>query len=126
MKRRTPERAQFLADMLTTAIEHGGYGFTANVDYVWDVADPHDVYAVVYDRHEAEDDPSARDKTWRIDIDTMAKGLGIVRKMDDATHAQWVRDLKLADRTNGDDGDYDVIGALLVLECALFGRGVYA
>ncbi len=83
-------------------------------------------------------------ETWRVDLDTMAKGLGIIRSavMREVEHDGPVphnkdtgerlyfggearRELMLADRSNGEDGDYDVIGALAVLECALFGRVVY-
>lgn len=124
---RTDQRAQFLSDVLVTAIEHSGYGFPGIIEYEPEPdGDARKSYAVIYDRYEAEDSDKAPEQTWRIDIDTMAKGLGIVRKMSRATHAEWVADLQDADRTNGDDGDYDVVGALLVLECALFGKGVYA
>lgn len=123
MKTRTDDRAQFLSDLLVTAIEHAGYGFPGIVEYEPEPdGDPRKSYAVIYDRYE-EETPR---QTWRVDIDTMAKGLGIVRKMSRATHAEWVADLHDADRTNGDEGDVDVVGALLVLECALFGKGVYS
>jgi hypothetical protein len=122
--KRTAEREQFLSDVLITAIEHMGYGFPGIVEYEPAIdGNPADAYAVIYDRYE-DDLP---DRTWRIDIDTMAKGLGIVRKLpNDGPVAQWVKDVIAADRTNGDDGDIDVIGALLVLECAIFGAPTYA
>lgn len=119
MTARSPERKQFLTDLLITAIEHGGYGFAEATEYVPDGDDPH---AVIVDRYD-EDDDDALPPT-RVDLDTMAKGLGILRKIEKPS--QWVRDLLLADRTNGDDGDYDVIGALAVLESAVFGEIRYA
>ncbi len=83
-------------------------------------------------------------ETWRVDLDTMAKGLGIIRNavMREVEHDGLVphnkdtgerlyfggesrRLLMLADRTNGEDGDYDVVSALAVLECGLFGRVSY-
>lgn len=129
MIKRSPEREQFLADLFTTAIEHSGYGFPGVLEYRCDGLEPRDQFAVIFDRY--DDEQAAMDvptETFRIDIDTMAKGLGIARKLSSRPEgvAQWVKDLLLADRTNGDDGDYDVLGALLVLECAIFGEPTYA
>lgn len=127
-KKRSAEREQFLSDLLVTAIEHAGYGFPGIVEYEPEPdGNPGASFAVIYDRYEEDEDQDEPSKTWRIDIDTMAKGLGVVRKFrrDGKAGAQFVTDLLLSDRTNADDGDYDVIGALLVLECALFGDQVY-
>lgn len=139
MRERTEERKRFLADLLCTAIEHAGYGFPMARE--WEYADeaPGEAYALIRDRYDPDD------KTWhRVDIDTMAKGLGVIRSAfiatcDRGTHhhnkdtfeclhfgGDERTELLLSDRTNGDDGDYDVVGALAVLECALFGRVVYA
>lgn len=130
MRTRTPERIEFLYHLLCAAIEHAGYGFSSAME--WKPNDEHQAesYALIYDRY--EESPNGRDdwqpkQSWRVDIDTVAQGLGIARKLvsrpDGA--ASWVKDLLLADRTNGDDGDYDVVGALLVLECAIFGEPTY-
>lgn len=142
--RRSPERIAWLTNLLIDAIEHAGYGFPGAVEY-----EPNDdgtAYAVIYDRFEEDDDPNTPPKeTWRIDLDTMAKGLGIIRNavMKEVENDGPVphnkdtgdrlyfggevrRQLLLADRTNGDDGDYDVFGALAVLECAIFGHVMYA
>lgn len=138
MKTRTAERAQFLADVLATAVEHNGYGFFDVTEWHWaDEIDPSEWFATIVD---SEDDSP----TWRLDIETMAEGLGVIRRAipatdDDGTYlvnAETFERLEyggrsrdqllLADRTNGDDGDVDVISALAVLECALFGRVVYA
>lgn len=144
MAKRSAEREQFLADLLTGAIEHAGYGFPAAK--VWHCPDgaPGQWYAEITDRY-LEPGDEGYGETQRVDLDTMAKGLGVIRDavLKEVRHDGPVphnaktgerlyfggearRDLLLADRTNGDDGDYDVIGALAVLECALFGRVVYA
>jgi hypothetical protein len=62
-----------------------------------------------------------------VDIGTIAHGFAVFRDnvKDLQTPADWVRSLLVHDRTNGEDGDADVIGALAVLECALFGEIVY-
>lgn len=120
MSTRSPARKQFLTDLLITAIEHAGYGFPEDLSYQPDGDDPH---AFIIDRYESEGLRIDELEQYYVDLDTMAHGLGIIR---DWNHkAEWVKDLLLADRTNGDDGDYDVIGALAVLECALFGEVVY-
>jgi hypothetical protein len=132
---RSRARERFLHDLFVTAIENYGYGFFAVEDYSGDVA-PREAYAVIVD-------PEEPAKSWRVDIDTMAKGLSVIRNArqvarDGETfrvNAKGERlyfggrvrtDLLKAERTNGADGDCDVIGALAVLECALFGRVVYA
>lgn len=139
MTTRTPEREQFLLNLFTTAIENGGMGFFAVSAYRWMNRPPAEAYAVI----EAEHPQTGEDTEWRIDIDTMAKGLGVIRNAvlkptedGEVRHNRDTgerlgfgggqrRELLLADRTNGDDGEYDVIGALAVLECALFGTVVY-
>lgn len=113
-------RKQFLTDLLITAIEHGGYGFPEILEYEPDAETP---YAVITDRYDEPGDPDALPQT-RVTTATMVKGLNKIRKTENPS--EWVRDLIKADRTNGDDGDYDVIGALAVLEYALFGEIRYA
>lgn len=130
---RTRKREQFLADNLARAMEHGGYGFPTCVEYYTPDGKPGEWFAVIEDRY-TEEGEEEYGTTWRVDLETVAKGFGVIRRWHagDGTHdddwkpARWVKDLLLADRTNGADGDIDVIGALAVLECALFGKVVYA
>lgn len=78
---RTPERIAFLSDVLTTAIEHAGYGFPGIVQYP-DVKSPADVYTVIYDRYEEQPDGTDHwqpTQTWRVDIDTIAHGIGVLK-----------------------------------------------
>ncbi len=120
---RSEARAEFLGYLLTTAMEHSGYGFPELEEYHVPEGHFDEWFAVITNRYlDAEDDDYG--KTYRVDINTMAKGLGILRKTENPS--DWVKELLVADRTNGADGDYDVIGALAVLECALFGFVVYA
>lgn len=121
-RNRTPEREQFLADILTTAIE-GGINYWAEVaEYRNEHSVPvADTFAVIYD----EDD-----KEYRITIDTVAKGIGVIKGFDYQPNyfgdggAYW-RELLKADRTNGDDGDYDAIVADWIVQAGLFGRIIY-
>ncbi len=131
MTNRSKEREEFLSDLLITAIEHGGYGFSQAVEYEPEPdGNPAGSYAVIYDRYDLDDsaENEATLPRHRVDIDLIAKGLGIVRKLAKRPEgiSDWVKELLLADRTNGDEGDYDVVGALLVLECAIYGKPTYA
>src|SRR5918999_1777560 len=82
MKTRTKERAQFLSDLLVTAIEHSGYGFPTAIKYEPEPGgDPAATFAVIRDHYEEDD----VDTTWRVDIDTMARGLEIIRRAFVAT-----------------------------------------
>lgn len=121
MATRSPERKQFLTDLLCTAIEHAGYGFPEALVYEPDADQPH---AFIIDRYESEGVADGDLEQYRIDLDTMAHGLRVIEKWD--RKPDWAVELLVASRTNGDDGDYDVIGALAVLECALFGQVTYA
>ncbi len=174
--RRTPERIQFLTDLLSGAIEHSGYGFSTAIEY--EPADDSTAYAVIFDRFDIPEnatcerckvriepvgpwdvwtatdgsrvcgEPADRHEpvreTWRVDLDTIARGLGIIRNAvmrevpnDGPVPHNKVTGERLyyggesrkllmqADRTNGDEGDWDVISALAVLECAIFGAVRY-
>jgi hypothetical protein len=137
MIERTPEREKFLLDVLTTAVEHAGYGFFDVEEYVWDVA-PREAYADIVMREDYE--PEEGNNNWHLTIDTIATGLGIIRRAKPNADGVltttdgkilWFggnerRALLAADASNGDEGDLDVIGALAVVECALFGCVVYA
>lgn len=138
MTTRSAARTEFLNDLLDAAISCHGYGWF-EVDEYPDVDNAADAYAVIRE-------PGTNEE-FRVTLDTMARGLRIIR---DATlgpavdhDGDLVRtnastgnrlyfggvvrdDLLKADRTNGEDGDFDVIGALAVLECALFGHVEYA
>lgn len=140
LRKRSAQRNEFLAFLLITAIEHAGYGFPAVIEYEYNENAPEATFAVIGNRYESDNEK------YTVTLDTMAKGLGIIRNAIPATdesgnETHYVNaetferlyfggeartELLLADRTNSDDGDYDVIGALAVLECALFGSVVYA
>ena len=124
MSKRSEARKQFLADVLSTAIE-GGINYWAAVDF--DSAE----------RVECEQDAlgwrygSVRilDKvdgtefgTMRtIDANTVARGLRELRKTDRYSF----KDLRKADRTNGDEGDFDAGDADAVIQLGIFGEIVY-
>lgn len=128
MKTRTAERIGFLADLLIASIEHNGYGFPGVVEYKAPTDRPADTYAVIYNRYDVEEwdgeGTNPRAVTWRITIDTMAKGIGVLRKKYGTDAGPYMKELFEANREN-DASITDVVGALAVLEAALFGDVVY-
>lgn len=143
MTTRTDKRIEFLTDILTGAIENYGYGWFVVHEYRWqNTTDP---YALVEDESDGE--------RHRIDLAVVRRGLGVIRNavlrspdpaqptLDGAADSVLFnaktgerlyispaqrRNIMLSDRTNGDDGDMDVIDYLAVVECGLFGKVVYA
>lgn len=137
---RSSERTEFLTDLLTTAIENFGYGWFTVDEYEWENPPAGGAYAVVTDEDEGE--------THRIDLDVIVRGLRVIRDATTQVDPRQPNDgpvlhndrngfrlfvspaqrrnIMLADRTNGDEGDLDCIDALAVVECGLFGRVVYA
>ena len=141
MRSRSDQRQQFLTDVLITAIESGSLGWFVVHEYRYDTVPLGAAYAVI----EPEDDDA---ETYRVDLDVIARGLAVIRNaaprplpgcqdaapvLCNATTGQRLylstdmrRRILAADRSNGDDGDLDAIDALDIVECALFGRVVYA
>lgn len=117
---KSAERVEFLSDILSTAIE-GGIDYWAQFDSIEKIDDANNILgwryesAVIYDY----DDP---DEQFTINIDVIAKGLGILRKRN----ADRDSDLLLANRTNGDEGDFDAWDADKIVQFGLFGKLVFA
>lgn len=125
--KRTEKREEFLSDILTTAIEGGINDWAAVTEYRWDGLAFRDYFAVIVD---AENDEDPDFPETRITIDTIAKGIGVIKGFDYKPNyfgdrgAYWNQFL-LADRTNGDDGDYDAIVADWIVQAGIFGEIVY-
>lgn len=133
---RSAARAQFLADVLTTAIESGEYGWFSVIEYQASETAP-------TARIVADDDESGQRLV--VDLATIAHGLQTIELAagrpvgDDGqlvphnyqTGARLYmsfaqrRAIRGASRAN-DAGELDVIDALAILECALFGAVTYA
>lgn len=132
--RRSPERTQFLADILTTAVE-GGINYWAEVsDYTWDFDNPGVAFVRVYC---IEDDDVIRvDAAKRgdltppegvpVDIEKIAKA--IARILDpqiptdlSATNVKMIRD---ASKEN-DAGDVDADLADCIMQVAVLGDVIY-
>lgn len=136
MTQRSPEREQFLADVLTTAVEGGiqYWGLVSEYKHEYSGVPVADTYAIVHevspeDGDEDEDGFAIRGR--RVTIDTIAHGIQVLTTGENAGksfsldgHDYWQQFL-LANRTNGEDGDYDADIADNVLQAGLFGEVVY-
>lgn len=149
MTNRSDARVQFLGNCMDGALAHNGYGFCEIVEYKWQAGKDStefrpDAHAVIVP-HYGYDDDYDKGQQWRVTLDTFAHGIAVIRdavlrevggegekvlhnaKTGERLYLSEVRrkEIVLADRTNGDDGDLDVNDYLAILECALFGRVVY-
>jgi hypothetical protein len=141
MRKRTLERIEFLSDALTCGIWHDGYGqfelVTDNIDFtensIWD---REHWFADIRFYGERE--------IHRITIDTIAKGIGVIRNAIPATDddgftylvnpttfervyvGEWIRDTVLTESAENECCNFDVVCGMAVIECALFGKVVYA
>lgn len=137
MSIRTPGRAQFLADIITTAIEGGTNYWAAVEDYRWYFPDleggtaprgPNNTanaYAVI-----VPDDPRYEDDWYQaigatsftLTLDEIERALGLVRNSD--INNDLAATIMFADKTNGDI-EIDAEGADVVVQLALFGKVIY-
>lgn len=119
-RKRSPEREQFLNDLLATAVE-GGINYWA-----WIIAaeQTHDQRGRVTGYKSVTiREKEYGDQTYTITIDTMATGINrLLKRLSYSVAA----DLHLANRTNGDDGDFDALDADQIVQHAIFNKSVYA
>lgn len=160
VRKRSSERITFLAGILCTAVEHQGYGFIEALEYEYEPEAA--TYALIRDRYEEEngDMGAYAASEQRIDLDTIARGIGIIRRavlkevqarrghvsldkgipntaptfemvLHNARTGQRLylsednRKRILAAERDRDAGELDVVDALAVVECAVFGAVVY-
>lgn len=140
MRQRSEARKQFLHMVFTTALE-GGIGYwSAATAYHWsnggDGYDP-DLDGF-YARIVSNDDESgwgvkglADDAELTIDADVIARGLSRLRKrqrehtLTSLSGALYCQQWMKADRTNGEEGDFDAEMADQVVQLGLFDEVVY-
>lgn len=141
---RTAEREQFLADIITGAVE-GGTGYWASVaEYKWEGRAAKDVYAVLLEEDSADDVrafaelfASANGRKiklselleeaggiYKLDIDAVAKGIGKIKRGEVALNATLKATILEADAEN-DAGLIDAEGADAITQAALLGELVY-
>lgn len=140
---RSAERTEFLTDVLACAIEHNGYGFLGYISSNWTADNPVMTSVTIIDRYEEEECKAGETpKRFVITLDTIAHGFSIIRAAVDqdvdgepllhnAKSGQRLylshgdrKEILACDRAN-DASEIDVVYALAVLECALFGAVTY-
>lgn len=128
MARRSDARTEFLSDVMTTAVE-GGINHWASVsEYRWD-RDKHAADAIGVTIHDDSDEGDDFESK-RITLDDIASAIAKIRANKDDAFAfahsggYWVQ-FWLADRTNGEDGDYDAGIADTIVQVAVHGEVVY-
>ena len=138
-RKRTAEREQFLADVLTTAVEGGinDWAYVSEYKHEYTPVPVAETFAIVHEVDPSdveEDDEGYAIRGLRVDIDTIAKGIGVIKSWKAERDFQpnyfgdggaYWREFLLADRTNGDDGDYDAIVADWIVQAGLFGTIIY-
>lgn len=113
---RSPEREQFLADIVITAVE-GGTGYWAEVSQYKNET-PSGTYAML---HEIEEpDEGGRE----LSLKNVAEALSDIRAGKVVMRADLLDCIKLADKEN-DAGEIDAEGADVIAQVALFGSIVY-
>lgn len=136
-RKRSPEREQFLADILTTAVE-GGINYWAQVSeykHEHSGVPVAETFAVVHevdpDEGIEEDEDGYAVRGLRVTIDTIAHGIQVLTTGENAgksftvSGADYWKQFLLSNRTNGEDGDYDADIADNILQAGLFGEVVY-
>jgi hypothetical protein len=128
MAKRTPARAQFLTDTLTTAIE-GGINYWAGVlSYHWWSPDLEGGTAEheegVANAHATICDNELDGEVLQVTLDTMAHGWTLFAQQYASVPGDWAEAIK-ANRTNSEDGDFDAQVADMVLQLGLFGEVIY-
>lgn len=159
MAKKSAERIEFLSDLLCGAVENGGYGFFYTITWECPEGDPAAWYAHIIAKEDSPDDEVLADidvstdkRVHRIDLDTMARGLGVIQRsvLREVTEGhdkgekvlhnlrtdkqlylsehrrKVIRSASFANDAAGTEvGDLDVLDYLAILECALFGAVTY-
>jgi hypothetical protein len=134
---RTEERKQFLADIITTAVE-GGTGYWAQVSqYQYgDYSGIFDGKLSVYTGkrqgddtratlHEMNDDETGyKDEGLDLDFDAVARGLGKIKRGEIGINDRLRAMIMVADAEN-DAGNIDADAADVIAQVALLGEIVY-
>lgn len=125
---RSPERTQFLVDVLSTAVETG-VSYWAETIHVEDQTgtvpegdnlDPlgsgGDCYAATVRDFETGDEHN-------VNLNTIARGANLL--VDSGINNRLVNDFRDANRINGDRGDIDAANADMALQMGIFGDVIY-
>lgn len=131
-RRRSRERVQFLADVIVSAVEGGGYGVQTWAEvtgYKWHADDLEGgtAGAVEYTAaqlRELDDFGQPMGEPIQLTIDLVAKGVGAIDRGVADVGETFRRRVREASRDN-DAGAFDVIDADAIVQVAVFGAVVY-
>jgi hypothetical protein len=128
MAARTAERTDFLASVLSTAVE-GGISYWASAKpgtYKWGSENgPHTFGDAHYASITIREDDDGQTGPWRhVSEATIAQGIARVKRPDFRINTQLLGDILTGDRNN-DAGEIDADGADVIVQAALFGKIVY-
>lgn len=131
-RRRSRERIQFLADVIVSAVEGGGYGVQTWAEvtgYKWHADDLEGgtAGAVEYTAaqlREFDDFGQPMGEPVQLTIDLVAKGIGEITRGGDQFGEAFRRRVVEASRDNW-AGDLDVVDADAIVQAAVFGAVVY-
>lgn len=118
MANRSAAREQFIQDIFATAIE-GGINYWANFQSINKIDKPQDIIGWWYESAHILD---VDGDSYVIDKNTIIKGINMIAKRN----AERDKALILANRTNGDDGDFDALDADKIVQFGLYGDLVFA
>lgn len=121
MTTRSPEREEFLSDILITAVE-GGTGYWAQVSN-YNHTPAANAHVTLHEYHEEDDEGIIPQHL--VDLDTIEKGLDLYLSfLKDRVDATW-REYMAANLQN-DAGDFDAEDADVIVQFAIFGEIKYA
>lgn len=125
MAARSPERTEFLSDILITAT--GGISYWAEVTGTEDLVDK--VRSGTAIQSISLKDHEASSKTHTVTLDDVARGLALLSSgtlnYSNMSYSETPARLRTLDKTDGDDADYDASDADAIVQAAIFEKIVY-
>lgn len=120
MTYRSAKRTEFLSDVMITAIE-GGMDYWVEILELNRVEDSNEYLGWRWDGMviKADDEP----EIYTVNLNDVARGVRLLceSKIDNDR----VNAMRLANKTNGDDGGIDAMNADMAIQYAIFGEIVY-
>jgi len=118
MANRSEKRTEFLKDVLSTAIEGGIDYWSVLWDYDYDAGT-----ATIQVWNTNNESQVEGDKIY-LTIDSVARGIKLLVDIGDVPE-EIKKNVGLANKTNGEYGDYDSIDADCIIQMAIFGKIIY-
>lgn len=126
---RSAERQQFLADILSTALE-GGVNYWAQVDEIrrggdYPDGDWHYESCRLFESGDGDTTCHLTRQECQghtVTVETVAKGVGIILRMSPQSRHYWSLQFATSER---DAGDVDADMADDIVQCGIFGQAIY-